>query len=71
MVSKEAVGQGHFRVTKYDRANYIALNLPYATGLATFVPIWVKKVHILSHSLFTIRKMGIARVQHLHVTMVT
>ena len=33
VVLKEAEGQGHFRVTRYIRTNYIALNLPYSTGL--------------------------------------
>ena len=40
-VSKEAVGQGNFRATKHNRTNYIALNLPYATGLVSFVLVWV------------------------------
>ena len=43
MGSKEAVGQGHFRVPKYNRANHIALNVPYTTGLVSFVLIWVSK----------------------------
>ena len=33
VVSKKAVVQVHFRVTKYDIADYIALNLPYSTVL--------------------------------------
>ena len=36
MVSKEAVRQIHFHVTKYNRAGYIALNLPFFTGLVSF-----------------------------------
>ena len=43
MVSKEAVGQGHFCVTKYNRAKFIAFNVPYSTGLLSIVIIWVKK----------------------------
>ena len=55
VVSKEPVGKGKFRVTKYNRANYIALNLAYATGFISYVH---ERDHILSHSLFTIHKMG-------------
>ena len=55
MVSKEAVGQVHFRVTKYNRADYIALNLPYSTGVVSFVTVWVtERNHILSLSLLII-----------------
>ena len=32
-------GEVHFRVTKYYRAVYIALNMPYSTGLISFVMI--------------------------------
>ena len=60
MVSKEAVGQGHFRVIKYNRANYIALTVPYSAGLVSFVNMGHERDNILSHSLFTIHKMAIA-----------
>ena len=57
VVSMEAVGQGHFRVIKYNRAEYIALNLPYLTSIISFEMIWAaERDHILSHSLLTIRK---------------
>ena len=42
-VSKDAVEQVHFRVTEYNGADYIGLNLPYSTGLVSSVIIWVKK----------------------------
>ena len=59
MVAKEAVGQVHFDVTKYSRADYIALNLHYSTGSVSFVIIWVTESnHILSHSLLAIPKIG-------------
>ena len=61
MISKEVVGQGHFRVTKYKKANYIALNLPYYYRFS-FVcsSMGHKRDHILSHCLFTIHKMGVS-----------
>ena len=59
MVSKDPVGHGHFHVTKHNRANLTALNLPYSTGWISFVIIWVKKGTTLSHSLFTICKTRI------------
>ena len=43
VVSKELLGQGYFRVLTYNRANHIALNLPYATRLFSFFLIWVAK----------------------------
>ena len=60
MVSKEAEVQGHVRVTKYTRTNYIALNLPYYYRFSFFCSSkGHKRDHILSHFLFTIRKMEI------------
>ena len=61
MVSKEAVGQVHFHVTKYVITDYIALNLPYFTSLVSFVILLVKeRDHKLSPSVLTIRKTGIS-----------
>ena len=55
MVSKEAAVQVHFRVTKNNRADYLALKMPYSTGLISFVIIWVtERDDISSHSLVTI-----------------
>ena len=62
MVSKEPVGQGNFRVTKYNRANYTALNLPYNNRFSFFCSsVGHKRDHILSRSLFTNRKILIAK----------
>ena len=60
VVSKQTLGQGHFHVTKYNRAGCIALNLPYSGGLVSFVMILAtERDHILIHSLLTIRRTGI------------
>ena len=60
MVSKEAAVQVHFRVTKNNRADYLALKMPYSTGLISFVIIWVtERDHVLNNSLLTICKMVI------------
>ena len=55
MASQGAVGQGYFRVTKYDRANYIALNLSYSTGFFCD-NMGQEREHILSHSLLQFAK---------------
>ena len=45
---------------KFYRVDYIALILPYCTGLVFFVMIWVReRDHISGHSMLTIRKTGI------------
>ena len=60
LVSKEAACQGHFCVTKYNRGNYIALNLPYYYQFSFFCSSMGRhRDHLLIHSLFTICKMGI------------
>ena len=69
VISNESVGQIYFNVTKYNKADYIVLNLPYSTDLVSVVIILVTESHhmsntnrkgpILSHSVLTIRKTGI------------
>ena len=67
VVSKEAVWQGHFHVKKCNRANYITLNFPYYYLFNFFCSSMGHKWdHILSHCLFTIRKMGIVHVKNGH-----
>ena len=62
LVSREPGGQGQFCVTKYKRANYIALNVPYYYWFSFFCSdIGHKRDHILSHSLVAIHKIGIDR----------
>ena len=47
-----------------SQANYMALNLLYYYQFSFFCSdVGHKGDHILSHSLFTIRKMGIGQVQ--------
>ena len=59
VLSKEAEGQVNFPVTKYDRADYIGLKVPYSIGVVSFVIILVtERDHILCHSVLTTRKMG-------------
>ena len=58
------MGQGHFRVTKYNRAHYIAWNLLYSTSLVSFVIVWVKKGTTYWVTLLTICKTGIGKVYH-------
>ena len=41
VVSKNAVRQVHFCVIKFNRADYIVLNLPFSADLVSYVITWV------------------------------